>query len=160
VQKTGNDGSDSFQDDFEGGDEEEEFRLHTFEKAGRSFIVAEGDVDLATADELRAVLTDTCRAVTAAAEPGGEEGSVCAAGAAGAPTVVVDLREVHFIDSAGLAVLMEVRRLFYEKCGLALIVAEGSQPARVIRLSRFEMYLRVVNTPEELDAPAPAGLAR
>lgn len=109
--------------------------ISTYEQAGVPVVAAEGDVDLATAPVLRTALDDSCRQRTDLGPVG------------------VDLRNVHFIDSAGLALLVEMRKTHLDKCQLALVIAKGTQPERVLRLGRFDTFLRVVYSPEEIAIP-------
>ena len=100
--------------------------------SGVPYVEAVGDVDLCTAPLLRDAL------VTAFAQP------------APAGTIALDMRDVGFIDSAGLALLVEIRKMFYEKTKLALLVQKGSQPERVLRLGRFDTFLKVAYQPDEI----------
>lgn len=68
--------------------------------------------------------------------------------------VVVDLRGVDFIDSAGLALLVEARkRLATDGRTLYLIIAQGRQPERVLRLVRFDTIMRLVYDLKEVSVP-------
>ena len=115
-------------------DDEEILTVHTEEQNGVPTVIAEGDVDLCTAPNLRQELVAVCSSVT------------------GPTTVAVDMRKVFFIDSAGLALLVEMRKRFSNTCNLGLIVEKGSQPERVLRLGRFDTFLRVTHSHEELSA--------
>ncbi len=99
-------------------------------------VAAQGDVDLCTTTVLREALEKACSSRT-------DSG-----------LIAVDMREVAFIDSAGLALLVEMRKRFMNKCELALIISPGSQPERVLRLGRFDTFLRVAYTPEEATSAA------
>ena len=89
-------------DDFSGGD-------FSAELAGAVLTVT-GEVDMATAPRLRAVLAEAVR------RPG--------------PPLVVDLSQVRYLDSAGVGALFEhVHR------GLELVVAPGSPVARVLQVT-------------------------
>jgi len=99
---------------------------------GVPFVVARGDVDLCTTPRLREVLEQSCSA------------------RGGAGPLGLDLREVGFIDSAGLALLVEIRKRFVQTCQLALVIAAGSQPERVLKLGRFDTFLRVCYSPDEV----------
>lgn len=113
--------------------------VHTYDHDGVPVIAAQGDVDLSTQDTLRKALEISCMERST---PG---------------KIAVDMREVPFIDSAGLALLVEIRKRFSEKCQLALIIASRSQPERVLKLGRFDTFLQVCYNPEELnDSPASA----
>jgi anti-anti-sigma factor len=103
---------------------------------GTPLVVAQGDVDLSTAPLLRTALEEAC-----------EKSEVGMVG--------VDMREVPFIDSAGLALLVEIRKRYYERSQIALVIEKGSQPERVLRLGRFDTFLQVVYSPEDIKkAPA------
>ena len=72
-----------------------------------------------------------------------------------AQNVIVDLRGVDFIDSAGLALLVEARkRLATDGRTLYLIIAQGRQPERVLRLVRFDTIMRLVYDLKEVSLPA------
>ena len=64
--------------------------------------------------------------------------------------VVVDLRELGFMDSTGLSILVRAhQRLADEGCEMAL--AKGSQQVqRLLDLTGVAERLRLVDTPEEL----------
>ena len=104
----------------------------TSDREGVPFVTAQGDVDLSTAPKLRDVLVQSCSAE-------GQSGPLG-----------VDMREVQFIDSAGLALLVEIRKRFAANCQLVLVIGKGSQPERVLRLGRFDSFLRICYTPEEV----------
>lgn len=71
-----------------------------------------------------------------------------------AMNVIVDLTQVDFIDSAGLALLVEARkRLATDGRTLYLIIAQGRQPERVLRLVRFDTIMRLVYDLKEIPAP-------
>ena len=95
-------------------------------------VTADGDVDLSTKDILHRALEAVC------AEPG-------------APShVIVDLSKVPFIDSAGLSLLVEVRKAYQSVCRLAVVIERGTQPERVFRLGRFETCFTVRYSLDEL----------
>jgi anti-anti-sigma factor len=75
---------------------------------GRKVLVAVGDVDLQTAPELR-------RYIERAAEPGED--------------LVIDLRQVTFIDSPGLGTLIHCDRVRRERGG-RLVLKDPSGPVR------------------------------
>jgi anti-sigma B factor antagonist len=65
--------------------------------------------------------------------------------------VMVDLKEVDFIDSAGLALLVEARkRLVADSRLLYIIVAKGQQPERVLHLVRFDTIMKLVYHIDEI----------
>ena len=99
--------------------------LRTSQHESIPLVVATGDVDLCTAPQLRGVLEEICSRTD------------------GPGTVAVDMQKVLFIDSAGLALLVDIRKRFFDKCRLALVIQKGSQPERVLRLGRFDTFLQV-----------------
>src|SRR5687768_10008812 len=78
------------------------------DEQGRKVLVAVGDVDLQTAPELR-------RYIERAAEPGED--------------IVIDLRQVTFIDSPGLGTLIHCDRVRRERGG-RLVLKDPSGPVR------------------------------
>jgi len=115
---------------------EDLLKISTGEENGVVIITAQGDIDLCTTPILREALE-----------------AICAARTNRGP-VAVDMRNVAFIDSAGLALLVEMRKRYSETCRLALIVEAGSQPERVLRLGRFDTFLQVCHSLDELTATA------
>lgn len=67
----------------------EPFRLELEPRGSTTVVAAHGDVDLATAEELRTTVLDVIRQ--------------------GSRRVVLDLRQVSFIDSTGLRALLHAR---------------------------------------------------
>ncbi len=126
----------------DGGDGEEgaPLRVALHEEPPGVWVEFAGDIDLFTVEAARKALKRAC----------------AEAGAAGTGTsVVMDLRRVHFLDSAGLALLVEARR-WVPACPFALLVPPTGQPRRVLALGRFGDFLRIAATPEELAAvPLP-----
>lgn len=119
-----------------GEDDEPILVIGSGEANGTPLVVAQGDVDLSTAPLLRTALKEVCEKATSG-------------------VVGVDMREVPFIDSAGLALLVEIRKRYYERSQIALIIEKGSQPERVLRLGRFDTFLQVVYSPDDIKkAPA------
>ncbi len=90
-------------------------------------VEAAGEVDLTTAPQLREELLG-------------------AVGDAEKCGVIVDLSKVDFIDSAGLALLVEARkRLFPEGRTLSILLAPGRQPERVLKLGRFDTIMTLAH---------------
>ena len=68
----------------------------------------------------------------------------------GVPLVVVDLRDLAFLDSTGLGVLVKAhQRLQDEGNQLALIEGEG-QVSRLLSLTGLDDQLMIVRSPDEL----------
>jgi anti-sigma B factor antagonist len=86
-------------------------------------VEAVGEVDLTTAPQLR-------------------ESLLAAVNGADKSAVIVDLSRVDFIDSAGLALLVEARkRLTPEGRTLNVLLTPGRQPERVLKLGRFDTIM-------------------
>ena len=72
------------------------------------------------------------------------------------PHLIVDLSRVDFIDSAGLALLVEARkRLAADSRSLALVISPGRQPERVLRLVRFDTIMRLVYSLDDIPDAEP-----
>ena len=88
-----------------------------------SVVEAVGEVDLTTAPQLR-------------------ESLMSAVNGAEKSPVIVDLSRVDFIDSAGLALLVEARKkLSPEGRTLNILLTPGRQPERVLKLGRFDTIM-------------------
>jgi anti-sigma B factor antagonist len=97
-----------------------------------ALIEAAGEVDLTTVLQLR-------------------EPVLKAVGAIGGTAVIVDLSQVDFIDSAGLALLVEARkRLAPDGRTLYILLTRGRQPERVLRLGRFDTIINLIYDLEEI----------
>jgi anti-sigma B factor antagonist len=104
---------------------------HREEPAG-TVIEAVGEVDLTTAAQLREAL-------------------LAAVGASAQSSVIVDLSKVDFIDSAGLALLVEARkRLSPEGRTLSILLSPGRQPERVLKLGRFDTIMTLAHSLSDL----------
>ena len=89
-------------------------------------ITVVGELDLTTVSQLREVLLAHADKVRG-------------------DRVIVDLSLVEFIDSAGLALLVEARkRMAADSRTLFLIITQGKQPERVLRLVRFDTIMKLV----------------
>lgn len=63
--------------------------------------------------------------------------------------VVLDLRELEFMDSTGLRVILAARRRAEARAG-RLVIVRGPEPVdRVFRLARLERFLEFVDEPSE-----------
>ena len=95
-------------------------------------VAVRGDVDLATADALRAE-------VRAASERSG--------------TVVLDLREVSFMDTQGLAVVIEAQQAAAEGDGRFVIVRGPERVHRLFDMIGLTPRLTIVDDPAAAAAP-------
>jgi anti-sigma B factor antagonist len=67
--------------------------------------------------------------------------------------IIVDLKQVDFIDSAGLALLVDARkRLDSESRYLYIILTKGQQPERVLHLVRFDTIMKLTYSLDEVHA--------
>lgn len=65
--------------------------------------------------------------------------------------LVIDMREVYYIDSAGLEVLINVytKRARNNK-PFAILVKKGSQPDEVLHIVHFHTLTRITSDPSEV----------
>ena len=97
----------------------------TRRRAGDAVVVVpEGEIDLATIDELQDAL-----------DAAGE----------GATQVLLDLRGVTFIDSAGVRLVLEAMRTLPEFA----VVRGGPEVARVFKLVGLDERVRIVDQPPD-----------
>jgi anti-sigma B factor antagonist len=90
-----------------------------------AIIEAVGEVDLTTVPRLRELVLAAVNNVSD-------------------KSVIVDLSRVDFIDSAGLALLVEARkRLAPDSRTLHVLLTPGRQPERVLRLGRFDIIMNL-----------------
>jgi anti-anti-sigma factor len=69
--------------------------------------------------------------------------------------VIVDVTHVDFIDSAGLALLVEARkRLVAENRLLYIVLTKGQQPERVLHLVRFDTIMKLIYHINEIEQGA------
>ena len=95
-------------------------------------VEAIGEVDLTTATQLREPLMEAVNGTQVS-------------------PVIVDLSRVDFIDSAGLALLVEARkRLAPEGRILNILLTPGRQPERVLKLGRFDTIMTLAYSFDEL----------
>jgi anti-anti-sigma factor len=98
-------------------------------------ITVAGELDLTTVGQLRELLLTQANR--------GQENRV-----------IVDLTQVEFIDSAGLALLVEARkRMTADERTLFLIITQGKQPERVLRLVRFDTIMKLVYRLDDVSMP-------
>jgi anti-anti-sigma factor len=109
---------------------ESSFQVQVRNADRAAVIVVSGELDLASAPTLEDELN---RAVTN-----------------GADLVIVDLRELEFIDSTGLGLLIKANRQA-EAAGRRFAIVRGqSQVQRLLGVTGIEQRLTLVNSPEEL----------
>ena len=105
------------------------FKVRREARDGGVVVIASGEIDLASSPELRAALL---------------------APDAQAPNVVLDLREVTFIDSSGLGVIVgQQKRSQEDGYRFAVAVAAQSSVERILNLSGLVKVLDIVDDPAE-----------
>jgi anti-sigma B factor antagonist len=102
------------------------FSIASSEDDGRVLLVPRGELDLATAPELERVLLERL-----------EEGKA----------VVLDLRELEFMDSSGVRVLIAAHAKASEAAGRLTLVrpARGSAVDRILEISGVDEALGMVD---------------
>jgi len=111
-------------------DDSDEFSIATEERGGRLHVVPYGELDLATSPELEELVLARLR-----------DGA----------TVVLDLRELEFMDSSGVRVLIAAHATASEGSGHRVLVRPSSGGAvnRIIEISGLEDELGWVDKPED-----------
>jgi anti-anti-sigma factor len=102
-----------------------ELRIEQDQGAPR--LALSGELDLASADELDASLKQL-----ESSEP---------------PILVLDLRELEFMDSTGLRTLIAADARARERGARVVIVRAPEEVDRVFRLTRMDQHLEVVDEP-------------
>jgi len=72
---------------------------------------------------------------------------------AGAALVILDLRQIEFMDSTGLRVLLSAHQRAHERGRRFALVRGADQVERVLTLTGVRDLLTVVDAPEELLSP-------
>ena len=104
--------------------------LHTTDESYGRLAALSGEIDLSTVEEAAGQLRDAIE---------GSEG-----------TVAVDLREVSFLDSSGLRLLLQLNQELID-AGRRMVVVQGPRRvARVFELTGAESELDIVAEPAEI----------
>jgi anti-anti-sigma factor len=113
-------------------DEAAPFEITTAEQNGRLHLAPSGELDLSTAPELEPLVLDALRA---------------------GRHVVLDLRELEFMDSSGVRILIEAHNTAGEGTGRLSVVrpALDTPVGQVIDVSGIGPVLEIVAEPDELD---------
>ena len=107
------------------------FAMEHSENSDGSVILVKGDLDLMTVSQLDDKLEDTIDELRKLAD---------------GKKLILDLRELDFIDSAGLALLIRVsRELATIDRVLRVVVGKGHQPDRVLKIGQFGRILDLVS---------------
>jgi anti-sigma B factor antagonist len=107
-----------------------QFRVEVRNEGNAAVIVISGELDLASGPELEEVLERV----------------------SGAPTdlLVIDLREVDFMDSTGLSIIVKAHQRFAEEGRRLGLVKGPAQVQRLLDLTGVAERLPLVDSPEEL----------
>lgn len=103
------------------------------EQGGKLVVRLEGDVDLEHSARIRDLLLDQVAA--------GKD-------------VLVDLSAVDYIDSSGIASLVEALQLAHDKGTDLMLVSVSQQAMRVLRLARLDMVFAIHS---DLDSALASG---
>jgi len=109
---------------------ESQLRVEVHSKGDAALVAVSGELDLASSPVLEAELERV--------------------GGADPTLVVVDLRELEFIDSTGLSVLVRAHQRAQEAGSRFGLVNGPSQVQRLLSLTGIRERMTVVDTPEEL----------
>ena len=102
----------------------EMLEITTTDTEGMTIVAVRGDIDLSNSVQVKNAIEAKCSSVI--------------------PSVMaLDMRETPFIDSAGLALIVQMKKHLAPDCVLSLVIERGSQPDRVLRLGRFDSFLPV-----------------
>ena len=105
------------------------FQVRHEPRASGVVVIAAGEIDLATSPQLREALLNP---------------------AVNAATVVLDLREVTFIDSSGLGVIVGQQKRAQERNErFAVAVGGAAAVQRILELSGLGKVLDIVSDPQE-----------
>jgi anti-anti-sigma factor len=108
---------------------DDEFFVDVIEEGAATRLVLHGELDLLCAEELSA-------AIAAVARPGG--------------TVVLDLRELLFMDSTGLSTIITVHNAALAEGWQLALIDGGGAVGRVFDLTDTRSLLRFVASADEL----------
>jgi anti-anti-sigma factor len=106
------------------------FRVEVRNEGKAAVVVVSGELDLASGPQLEAVLERL----------------------SGPPTelLVIDLREVEFMDSTGLSIIVKAHQRFADAGHRLALVRGAPQVQRLLDLTGVAERLPLVDTPEEL----------
>jgi anti-anti-sigma factor len=107
-----------------------DFRIEEHNHGRATVVAARGELDLRTSPELEARLT---RAFDAGAE-----------------LVILDLRQIEFMDSTGLRAVLGAHQRAHDTGRRFALVRGADQVERVLTLTGVRDLLTVVDAPEEL----------
>jgi anti-anti-sigma factor len=97
---------------------------------GRALVTLSGEIDLASLEPLEHELAPTFEAPP--------------------PVLVLDLREVTFLDSSGLRLILRLDRGQREAGSRLAVVRGGRRVARVLELTGAEDHLELIDDPDQV----------
>jgi anti-anti-sigma factor len=107
-----------------------QFRVEVRSEGSAAVIVVSGELDLASGPAL--------------------ENELARVSASGAELVVLDLRELQFMDSTGLSILVKANQRAVEEGRRFGLVRGSPQVQRLLDLTGVAERLTMVNSPEDL----------
>ena len=107
-----------------------DFTVDIHNEGGAAVVAVSGELDLRTSPELEAQLIRAFEA--------------------GAELVILDLRQIEFMDSTGLRVVLSAHQRAHETGRRFALVRGADQVERVLTLTGVRDLLTVVDAPEEL----------
>lgn len=107
-----------------------DFTVDMHNEGGAAVVAVSGELDLRTSPELEAQLIRAFEA--------------------GAELVILDLRQIEFMDSTGLRVVLSAHQRAHETGRRFALVPGADQVERVLTLTGVRDLLTVVDAPEEL----------
>lgn len=108
----------------------EQLQVNSRTEKDRIVISLDGELDMASAPLLQAALEDA------------EAGTASA--------LVLDLRELRFMDSTGLRIILWARERLRSRGQELALTTSSSQVQRLLSVSGVGEHLRVIATPDEL----------
>jgi anti-sigma B factor antagonist len=107
-----------------------QFRVDVRNDAGATVIVVGGELDLASSPTLQQEIENVLQS--------------------DAEAVILDLRELEFMDSTGLSVLIKAHHAAEESQRALYLVRGPAQVHRLLTLTGVEERLTVLDTPEDV----------
>jgi len=95
---------------------------------GRAFVVPRGALDLNSSSQLRSALVEVVEA--------------------GTDALVVDLREVTFVDSAGFSALLTAAKRLRARDGHLVLITTDESVVRMLRIMGLTDMMPLADTPE------------
>ena len=104
-------------------------QIDTSTHEGVAVVSPQGDVDMSSSPDLRTAL----------------KGAI----AQGRPKLVVDLSQVHYMDSSGMATLVEAMRMCKDSRAKMVICAMNEKVKALFEIARLDQFFTIVETLDE-----------